>query len=174
MPADSVCEGGLVLDMSGFRTITIADDKNSARIGGGMLCGEVEIATAGLETATVLGQCPSVGVGGFLLGGGVSPLMSKYGLGCAISSQLSLCLPTEAGRGQARRRTLIFIGPSVAVAAILASSLRSKWRCTPFPRSTPEFSRFSQTTRASFCRPSAVSSKRARRPHTHCPRLRRT
>jgi hypothetical protein len=30
----------------------------------------------------VLGQCPSVGVGGFLLGGGVGPLMSKYGLGC--------------------------------------------------------------------------------------------
>ena len=30
----------------------------------------------------MLGQCPSVGVGGFLLGGGVGPLMSKYGLGC--------------------------------------------------------------------------------------------
>jgi FAD/FMN-containing dehydrogenase len=76
------CDGGVVLDMSGFRTMTIAADKSSARLGGGMLCGAVEIETAKTGSATVLGQCPSVGVGGFLLGGGVGPLMSKYGLGC--------------------------------------------------------------------------------------------
>jgi FAD/FMN-containing dehydrogenase len=78
----STCEGGLVLDMSGFRSIAMAADKSYARLGGGMLCGAVEIETARAGVATVLGQCPSVGVGGFLLGGGVGPLMSKYGLGC--------------------------------------------------------------------------------------------
>jgi FAD/FMN-containing dehydrogenase len=78
----STCDGGLVLDMSGFRTMTIGSDKRHARLGGGMLCGAVEIETAKAEVATVLGQCPSVGVGGFLLGGGVGPLMGKYGLGC--------------------------------------------------------------------------------------------
>jgi FAD/FMN-containing dehydrogenase len=78
----STCEGGLVLDMSGFRSIEIAPDKGHARIGGGMLCGAVEIETAKAGVAAVLGQCPSVGVGGYLLGGGVGPLMSKYGLGC--------------------------------------------------------------------------------------------
>src|ERR1700723_1202755 len=78
----STCDGGLVLDMSGFRTMTIATDKSHARLGGGMLCGAVEIETAKAGVATVLGQCPSVGVGGFLLGGGVGPLMSKFGLGC--------------------------------------------------------------------------------------------
>jgi FAD/FMN-containing dehydrogenase len=78
----STCEGGLVLDMSGFRGMTFAPDKSSARVGGGMLCGAVEIETAKAGVATVLGQCPSVGVGGFLLGGGVGPLMSKHGLGC--------------------------------------------------------------------------------------------
>jgi hypothetical protein len=77
----STCEGGLVLDMSGFRSMTITE-KGNARIGGGMLCGQVEIETARAGVAAVLGQCPSVGVGGFLLGGGVGPLMSKYGLGC--------------------------------------------------------------------------------------------
>ena len=82
MPDTPTCEGGLVLDMSGFRSMTIAADKSSARLGGGMLCGAVEIETAKAGVATVLGQCPSVGVGGFLLGGGVGPLMSKYGLGC--------------------------------------------------------------------------------------------
>jgi hypothetical protein len=78
----STCDGGLVLDMSGFRSTTIAADKSHARLGGGMLCGAVEIETAKAGVATVLGQCPSVGVGGFLLGGGVGPLMGKYGLGC--------------------------------------------------------------------------------------------
>lgn len=78
----STCDGGVVLDMSGFRSMTIADDKSHARLGGGMLCGAVEIETAKSGVATVLGQCPSVGVGGFLLGGGVGPLMGKYGLGC--------------------------------------------------------------------------------------------
>ena len=76
------CDGGVVLDMSGFRTTTIAADKSKARLGGGMLCGAVEIETAKSGVATVLGQCPSVGVGGYLLGGGVGPLMSRYGLGC--------------------------------------------------------------------------------------------
>jgi FAD/FMN-containing dehydrogenase len=78
----SSCDGGVVVDMSGFRSIAIASDKSSARLGGGMLCGAVEIETAKAGLATVLGQCPSVGVGGFLLGGGVGPLMSPYGLGC--------------------------------------------------------------------------------------------
>ena len=78
----STCDGGLVLDMSGFHGMTIAADKSHARLGGGMLCGAVEIETAKARRATVLGQCPSVGVGGFLLGGGVGPLMSKCGLGC--------------------------------------------------------------------------------------------
>jgi FAD binding domain/Berberine and berberine like len=78
----STCDGGIVLDMSGFRTMTIAADKSHARLGGGMLCGAVEIETASEGVATVLGQCPSVGVGGYLLGGGVGPLMSRYGLGC--------------------------------------------------------------------------------------------
>lgn len=88
----STCEGGLVLDMSGFSKMAIAADKKSARVGGGMLCGAVEIETAREGVATVLGQCPSVGVGGFLLGGGVGPLMSRYGLGCdnIVSADLVL------------------------------------------------------------------------------------
>ncbi|HEY1498117.1 MAG TPA: FAD-binding oxidoreductase [Acidobacteriaceae bacterium] len=78
----SSCDGGIVLDMSRFRDIAISADKSHASVGGGMLCGAVEIETARAGVATVLGQCPSVGVGGFLLGGGVSPLMSQYGIGC--------------------------------------------------------------------------------------------
>jgi FAD/FMN-containing dehydrogenase len=78
----STCEEGLLLDLSGFRDLTFGLNNNSTKFGGGMLSGAVEAATAKLGRAAVLGQCPSVGVGGYLLGGGVSPLMSKYGLGC--------------------------------------------------------------------------------------------
>jgi FAD binding domain/Berberine and berberine like len=78
----STCEGGLLLDMSGFRDLTFGQDNHSTRLGGGMLSGAVEVETAKVGRVAVLGQCPSVGVGGFLLGGGVGPLMSKYGLGC--------------------------------------------------------------------------------------------
>jgi hypothetical protein len=78
----SSCDNGIVLDMSGFRTIDISAAHTHTNVGGGMLCGAVEIETAKGGLAAVLGQCPSVGVGGFLLGGGVGPLMSKFGLGC--------------------------------------------------------------------------------------------
>jgi hypothetical protein len=78
----SSCEGGLVLDMSGFGNIVVANDKRTARVGGGVLSGALEKSAAQVGTAAVLGQCPSVGVGGFLLGGGISPIMSKFGLGC--------------------------------------------------------------------------------------------
>ena len=88
----STCDGGFVLDMSGFSRVDVATDKSHVRVGGGVLCGAVEIETAKARVAAVLGQCPSVGVGGFLLGGGVGPLMSKYGLGCdnTLSAEIVL------------------------------------------------------------------------------------
>jgi len=78
----STCEGGLVIDMSGFDSIEINAAKSRARIGAGLRCGKVDMETAKTGVATVLGQCPSVGVGGYLLGGGLGPLMGKHGLGC--------------------------------------------------------------------------------------------
>ena len=71
-----------MLDMSGLRDLTLGANSHSIRVGGGTLSGAVEVETAKVGRAAVLGQCPSVGVGGYLLGGGVGPLMSKYGLGC--------------------------------------------------------------------------------------------
>ncbi|MEO6799730.1 MAG: FAD-binding oxidoreductase [Rhodanobacter sp.] len=76
------CEGGVVIDLSRLRTLQPAPDGRTIRVGGGALSGNVEQATARIGRATTLGQCPGVGVGGFLLGGGVGPLMSRHGLGC--------------------------------------------------------------------------------------------
>jgi hypothetical protein len=78
----NTCQGGLVVDMSGLNEIVLADDHNSLRAGGGVLAHGVEQAGAKVGRVAVMGQCPSVGIGGFLTGGGVGPLMNKYGLGC--------------------------------------------------------------------------------------------
>ena len=107
-----------MLDMSGFRNMTIASDKSHARVGGGMLCGAVEIETAKTGVATVLGQCPSVGVGGFLLGGGVGPLMSMYGLGCDNILAAELVLAD----GRAVRASATSTRRTIEVAAAFSSS----------------------------------------------------
>ena len=86
------CDSGLVVDLSGLNRIVVDADLSTARVGGGTLSGAIEAQTAKSDRATVLGQCPSVGVGGFLLGGGVGPLMSRHGLGCdnVISAEVVL------------------------------------------------------------------------------------
>ncbi len=87
-----LCDGGLVIDLSGLRALSIDADAATIEIGGGALVGMIDKATAERGRATVLGQCPSVGIGGFALGGGVGPLMSGHGLGCdnVLSARLVL------------------------------------------------------------------------------------
>jgi len=147
----SPCDGGLVLDMSGFRSIAVAADKSSARLGGGMLCGAVEIETAKAGSAAVLGQCPSVGVGGFLLGGGVGPLMSKYGLGCdnILGAELVLADGRQVKASQNENPDLYWAirgggGNFGIVTAFM-------WRCTLSRRFSREISRLRLPTRASSC-----------------------
>lgn len=86
------CDGGIVIDLSGLRSMSVDPQQGLVRVGGGVLSGALEQETAAHGLATVLGQCPSVGIGGFLLGGGVGPLMSRYGLGCdnVVSAELVL------------------------------------------------------------------------------------
>lgn len=76
------CDGGIVIDMSGLGALAMSEDRRTMRVGGGALSGHVEQESAKAGRATALGQCPGVGVGGYLLGGGVGPLMSRHGLGC--------------------------------------------------------------------------------------------
>ena len=54
-----------------------------------MVC-ELDRATQALGLATVLGDCSSVGIAGFTLGGGLGRLMGKHGASCdnLISAEL--------------------------------------------------------------------------------------
>lgn len=88
----STCDDGIVIDLSGLKELTVSADKRSIRVGGGVLTGELDKAAAAVNCAVATGQCPSVGVGGYFLGGGVGPLMSSYGLGCdnVLSAEIVL------------------------------------------------------------------------------------
>ena len=78
----STCDGGVVIDLSGMRTLSIDPRRRIAHAEPGLRVGEVDRATQGAGLAAVLAECPSVGLGGFTVGGGEGMLMSKYGLAC--------------------------------------------------------------------------------------------
>ena len=78
----SVCDGGIVIDLSGMKQISIDPVHRIARAQAGVLAGELDQATQTCGLATPLGQCPSVGLGGLSTGGGFGWLTGRYGLTC--------------------------------------------------------------------------------------------
>ena len=79
---DSFCDGGLVIDLSGMKNVAVDAATCTARAEAGLTAGEFDRATEPLGLATVLGECPSVGIAGYTLGGGLGRLMGKHGSGC--------------------------------------------------------------------------------------------
>ena len=86
----SVCEGGLVIDLSGINRVEVDAGRRVARAQAGALVRDLDRATQHFGLATTSGGCPTVGVAGLTLGGGEGWLMSKYGAACdnLISAQL--------------------------------------------------------------------------------------
>ncbi|MBT8302341.1 MAG: FAD-binding oxidoreductase [Maribacter sp.] len=75
-----ICNGGLVIDLSGIKFVHVNTSDNTVRVGGGNLWGEVDHATHPYGLAVPAGIISSTGVGGLTLGGGVGHLSRKYGL----------------------------------------------------------------------------------------------
>ena len=86
----SVCEGGVVIDLSGMNRVEVDAGKRVARAEAGALVRDLDHATQRFGLATTSGGCPSVGIAGLTLGGGEGQLMAKYGAACdnLISAQL--------------------------------------------------------------------------------------
>ena len=76
------CDGGLVLDLGGFKGIAIDAATRVARVAAGSRVLDVLDATQREGLLTPMGGCPEVGVGGLTLGGGENFLMAKYGAVC--------------------------------------------------------------------------------------------
>lgn len=75
-----ICDGGMVIDLSGIKYIRVNTENNTVRVGGGNLWGEVDHATHPFGLAVPAGIISTTGVGGLTLGGGVGHLSRKYGL----------------------------------------------------------------------------------------------
>jgi len=85
-----VCDGGVVIDLSGMNRVEVDAGKQAARAEAGALVSDLDQATQRFGLATTSGGCPTVGIAGLTLGGGEGLLMSKYGAACdnLISAQL--------------------------------------------------------------------------------------
>jgi FAD/FMN-containing dehydrogenase len=92
----SVCEGGIVLDLSAMRALDIDVEQRTAWVETGMTAGEYTTATNAHGLATGFGDTSSVGIGGITLGGGVGYLTRKYGL--TIDSLLAAEVVTADGQ----------------------------------------------------------------------------
>jgi FAD/FMN-containing dehydrogenase len=77
----STPDRGVVLDLSGLRQIRVRPD-GTAVVGAGALLIDVYAALAAAGRALPAGSCPSVGIGGLTLGGGIGVLCRAYGLTC--------------------------------------------------------------------------------------------
>ena len=86
----SVCDNGLVIDLSTMNRVDVDADRRVARAQAGALTVQFDAAVQRVGLATTLAGCPTVGIAGLTLGGGEGFLMSKYGAACdnLISAQL--------------------------------------------------------------------------------------
>jgi FAD/FMN-containing dehydrogenase len=75
----AVVDGGLTIDMSRLRGITVDPEARTATVQAGCLLGDVDRETQLHGLATPLGFISEVGVGGLTLGGGLGYLTRRFG-----------------------------------------------------------------------------------------------
>jgi FAD/FMN-containing dehydrogenase len=76
----AVRDGGLVIDMSGMRSVTVDASARVATVGGGATAAELIDAVAPYGLVAATGNCGAVGMAGLTLGGGYGPLNGRFGL----------------------------------------------------------------------------------------------
>jgi FAD/FMN-containing dehydrogenase len=82
VPGFGTCDDGLVIDLSGMRTVTVNAAERTARAQGGATWGDFNDATHLSGLATTGGIISTTGVAGLTLGGGIGYLARGLGLSC--------------------------------------------------------------------------------------------
>jgi FAD/FMN-containing dehydrogenase len=79
--ASSIDEG-ITITMQRFNGVHVSSDMKSASIGSGLRWGEVYQALEPYNLTAIGGRVSDIGVGGLILGGGISFFSSRYGWAC--------------------------------------------------------------------------------------------
>ena len=94
-PGYSVCDDGMVLDLSLMRGVRVDPEARTAHVQAGVLLGELDRETQAFGLAVTAGVVTHTGVAGLTLGGGLGWMQRKYGL--TIDNLLSVDLVTADG-----------------------------------------------------------------------------
>lgn len=79
-PGKSVCDGGMMIDLSKMNQVTVDPEAQLASAQGGAWLNHLDTASLERGLVTTAGVVSHTGVGGFTLGGGFGRLNRKYGL----------------------------------------------------------------------------------------------
>jgi FAD/FMN-containing dehydrogenase len=88
----AMSDGGLTIDLSGLREVTVDPERKLVHAGGGCRLGDVDAATAPHALIVPAGIMSETGVAGLSLGGGIGWFSRKHGLTCDNFASLELVL----------------------------------------------------------------------------------
>lgn len=82
IPGLGLCDGGMTIDLNGFKGVRVDPKDSTARAGAGVTWGEYDHETQLHGLGSTGGEISTTGISGLTLGGGVGWLNAMYGTSC--------------------------------------------------------------------------------------------